>query len=390
MMQNTSLEQTKQSEHIPWRPVIAAIASISSVGTCLGLSIPLLSVVMEKSGYSSGLIGANVAVAGLAAIVGAALAPKFAARIGVPFALVSMAVVSAISLMLLYLIRDIVSWFILRAILNLAVTIMFVLSEFWITASTPEKKRGFVLGIYASVLSLGFALGPLLFAWLGSDGPETFYVGAALILLACIPVGFAWQQSSKVEDSSPRNILNYIWLVPAATAAVMVFGAVETGGFALFPVYAKILAMPEWQIGVLISMIGFGNVALQIPLGLLSDRVSDRRYVLIGCAMIGFIGIALLPLVIHSMVLSAMLLFIWGGSVAGLYTIGLAHLGSRLAPNQLANGNAAFVLCYGIGMLIGPQITGVTMDIVGPNGFSWSLCVFFLAYLGLLTLRLRN
>ena len=59
--------------------------------------------------------------------------------------------------------------------------------------------------------------------------------------------------------------------------------------------------------------------------------------------------------------------------VAALYTIGLAHLGSRLSGHDLANANAAFVLCYGLGMVLGPQAIGIGMDVFGTDGFAWAL-----------------
>jgi hypothetical protein len=88
-----------------------------------------------------------------------------------------------------------------------------------------------------------------------------------------------------------------------------------------------------------------------------------------------------LPLVSGNWHLMAALLFVWGGVVAALYTIGLAHLGSRLSGHDLANANAAFVLCYGLGMVLGPQAIGIGMDLIGPAGFGWSLALFFAAYI---------
>jgi MFS family permease len=69
--------------------------------------------------------------------------------------------------------------------------------------------------------------------------------------------------------------------------------------------------------------------------------------------------------------------------VAALYTIGLAHLGSRLSGRDLASANAAFVLCYGLGMVLGPQAIGIGMDLFGTDGFGWSLALFFAAYIAL-------
>ena len=135
-------------------------------------------------------------------------------------------------------------------------------------------------------------------------------------------------------------------------------------------------------------MIGLGNVLLQIPLGMLSDRIADRRHLLLACALVGLVGTLLMPYAAFNWHVMAGLLFVWGGAVAALYTIGLAHLGTRLSGRDLASANAAFVFCYGIGMIIGPQALGMGMDIFGDYGFGWSLALFFAAYILLALARL--
>jgi len=120
---------------------------------------------------------------------------------------------------------------------------------------------------------------------------------------------------------------------------------------------------------------------MQIPIGLVSDRVRDRRSLLSLFALIGLVGTLSLPLVAQDWMLMATLLFLWGGVVAGLYTVGLAHLGSKLAGSELASANAAFIFCYSAGMLVGPQAIGSSMDLFGANGFAWALALFFGLYL---------
>ena len=84
----------------------------------------------------------------------------------------------------------------------------------------------------------------------------------------------------------------------------------------------------------------------------------------------------------------AAVLFVWGGGVAALYTVGLAHLSSRLTGRDLASANAAFVFCYGFGMLIGPQAIGIGMDTFGPDGFGYALALFFALYIALVVGRI--
>jgi MFS family permease len=77
------------------------------------------------------------------------------------------------------------------------------------------------------------------------------------------------------------------------------------------------------------------------------------------------------------------LLVIWGGIVGSLYAVGLAHLGSRYSGPDLASANAAFVMLYSLGMLGGPPIAGLGMDLISPNGFFFSIAGLLVVYLGL-------
>ncbi len=369
--------------------MVAATASVTAVGIGIGLAIPLLSTILEARGYSATLNGLNSAVAGVASIALAPLATPLAVRFGVvPVLLLSIAA-AAVSLSGFFLAPAIWMWFPLRFVFHGALTVIFILSEFWISDSAPAERRGLVLGIYATVLSGGFAIGPWLFAILGSTGIAPFATGSLLIAAAIVPVMFAIGDSPYISgDRKHGGIIRYSLLVPSATAAVLLFGAVETGGFALFPVYGLRIGYSEAETALLISMIGIGNFVMQLPLGMLSDRVRDRRWLLFILAAIGFSGILVLPMLGNDWMLTALLMFFWGGATGGLYVVGLTHLGAKLSGQDLAAANAAFVFCYSLGMLAGPQIIGAGMDVVGPSGFAWSLAAFFLAYMLFASTRL--
>ncbi|MFC0244245.1 MFS transporter [Falsochrobactrum ovis] len=375
-------------EQLHWRSLGAAIATISAVGVAIGLGIPLLSVLLESRGHSASMIGANTAVAGLASIVAAPLAAPIAAKLGVTRSIVIMLLIGSVAFLGFHFLQSIWAWFALRVVLHFALTALFVLSEYWINASAPPSRRGLVLGIYATSLSLGFALGPWLFSVIGSAGALPFYVGFGIILLAIIPVLLAWRDSPDFEEGDHVPFLHYIFAVPTATMAVFVFGAVETGGFALFPVFGARVGYPEADAALLLTMIGLGNVFMQIPLGIISDRISDRRKLLLICAVTGLCGMIALPYLMENWYLLATILFLWGGVVAGLYTVGLAHLGSQLTGRELASANAAFVFCYAIGMLAGPQMVGLGMDALGPKGFPYTLGMFFAGYALFAVIRL--
>ena len=367
-------------EEIHWPSLIAAISSISAVGIAIGLGLPLLSIILEKRGISSTMIGLNSAMAGVAAMVAAPITTRLAHDFGVARTMLWAVVISAISALAFYYAEAFWMWFPLRFAFHGAITTLFILSEFWINAAAPPRRRGLVLGIYATVLSVGFAMGPLLFSAIGSDGILPFLIGAAAILLAAVPIYIARNESPVLDEKPERHFLRYILLVPTATAAVFVFGAVEAGGLSLFPIYALRSGFTESQGALLLTVMGVGNMIFQIPLGMYSDRLRDRRPLLAAMAVTGCIGSLMLPLLIEDWLLTAVVLLFWGGCVSGLYTVGLAHLGSRLTGADLAAANAAFVFCYAVGTVAGPQAIGASIDVSGNNGFAWALAAFFGLY----------
>jgi MFS family permease len=388
-MDHSSPDAPTIREDIHWPALIAAVASITAVGIAIGLGLPLLSVILEKRGISSSMIGLNSAMAGIAAMAAAPLTTWIARRAGVVTTMVLAIVAAAASALGFYFAEALWMWFPLRIVFHGAITILFVLSEFWINTAAPPSRRGLVLGIYATVLSLGFAAGPLIFSIVGSEGILPFAIGAGIILSAAIPVLMARKENPVIGVSATDlPFMRYVFLVPTATAAVFVFGAVESGGLSLFPIYANRTGFTESQGALLLTMIGLGNVLFQIPIGLIADRIGDRRPLLSLFAFIGLVGSLALPFLIHNWMLTAIILLFWGGSVAGLYTVGLAHLGDKLHGSDLASANAAFVFCYALGMLVGPQTIGVAMDVTGYHGFAWALAFFFGLYVALTLFRL--
>ncbi|WP_394689818.1 MFS transporter [Hoeflea sp.] len=388
-MDHSSPDAPVIREEIHWPALIAAIASITAVGIAIGLGLPLLSVILEKRGISSSMIGLNSAMAGIAAMAAAPATTWLARRLGVVITMVLAIVAAAASALGFYFAEALWMWFPLRIIFHGAITILFVLSEFWINTAAPPSRRGLVLGIYATVLSLGFAAGPLIFSIVGSEGILPFAIGAGIILLAAIPVLMARKENPVIGTSATDlPFMRYVFLVPTATAAVFIFGAVESGGLSLFPVYATRTGFTESQGALLLTMIGLGNVLFQIPIGMIADRIGDRRRLLSLFAIVGLVGSLALPFLIHNWMVTAIILLFWGGSVAGLYTVGLAHLGDKLHGADLASANAAFVFCYALGMLVGPQTIGVAMDVTGHHGFAWALAFFFGLYVALTLFRL--
>jgi MFS family permease len=278
-------------------------------------------------------------------------------------------------------------WFPLRFAFSSALGVLFVLSEYWINTAAPPARRGFVMGIYATVLALGFAAGPGILSLVGTSGWPPYLVGAGLFALAALPLLLARGLSPEVGHGTGRTVASFLVAAPAATLAALVFGALETGAYALLPVYALRIGFEAENAAVLVTAVAAGNVVFQIPIGLLSDRV-DRRLVLLTAAAAGLIGAVLVPPLSGNTPALLAVLFFWGGLTGALYTVGLAHLGARFTGADLASANAAFVILYNMGLIVGPPMVGFGMDAAPPHGFAWMLAAFCGVYVAVVLGRM--
>jgi MFS family permease len=371
------------------RAITAAIASISVVGIGLSLSIPLLSLEMERMGIPSLWIGLNTAIAGIASILVVPFVPRLAARFGVATLLWTAVVAAALTLLAFKLVPVFWLWFPIRFVFSAALGTLFVLSEFWINAAAPPHKRGLIMGIYATVLAAGFAVGPGILTLVGTTGWPPYAIGTVLFLMASIPLLVARGLTPDVEGHAKRSVLGYVVAAPIATMAALVFGAVETGGFAILPVYGLRVGFDAETAALLVSLVAAGNVLLQIPIGLLADRI-DRRLILLVTASAGALGAAAIPFTIGNTPLLYATLVIWGGLIGSLYTVGLAHLGARFGGADLASANAAFVVLYNVGLVMGPPFVGWGLDAMPPHGFAWTLSAMFVAYVLVVLWRLTT
>ncbi|MCS0505261.1 MFS transporter [Ancylobacter mangrovi] len=359
--------------------IAAAIAAISVVGLGLALSIPLLAFELNARGISSTWIGINTAVGGVATILIAPFMPDLVRRCGAGPLLMAALLAAAASLVAFKLTGPFVLWFPLRFVFGAALCVLFVVSEFWINAAAPSGRRGFVIGIYGTVLSLGFAGGPAILSLVGTDGLTPYLWGAGFFALAAVPVLIGASGAPVIRKESSGGVFSLMRIAPAATLAAFIFGAVETGFLNFLPLYGLRRGLGEADAAILLTVAELGNVGLQLPLGMISDRV-DRRRLLLICGTLALAGALLLPhLAVDSWVMWAVV-FVTTGICAGLYTVGLTLLGARFEGATLATANAAFVMLYSIGLIVGPTAVGGGMQVLDPDGFAWALALFLAIY----------
>ena len=271
-------------------------------------------------------------------------------------------------------------WFLLRFGMGVAGSGLFTASEAWIGSLAGDRDRGRIMAIYATVLSATLGVGPLLVPITGIAGWPPIIANALLALLAGLPLLATPIRLGLAEHGAPLGLGALAVALPAALAAVVVFGLFEGATLALLPVWGVQIGLSPDLAASTLSAIYFGGIVLQLPLGWASDQIA-RLGVLRICGVAAFLGGALIPFLGGSMIATFLALFLWGGFTGALYPVALSMAGDRFRGSQLVAANAAVVMCYGFGSLAGPVLGGAAMTLSGPHGLMWLVVLAVLIFL---------
>lgn len=362
------------------RGIFSAIASLTAVAMGLGASLPLLSFELDRQGVSPFLNGLNATSAAIGGLLVLPLLPSLNRLMSMRSLLLTSLWLSIASLLACYVWPNVWFWFPVRFLNGAALVILFVLSETLINQLAQDATRGRLIGLYATVLSLGFALGPGILVAVGGQGLLPYATIAGMMAIASAPIWFAGPAMGHfaTHDSKGHGIFAFIRIVPTVTFAAFTFGALEQGTLTLMPIYGLRIGLDEQSAALLLSAFAAGNIFSQLPLGLLADRM-DRHLLLVLCALVGACAIFALPFV-HGSMFVMPLVFVFGGITSGLYTVGLTLLGQRIKSSDLAAANAAFVMMYNFGGLAGPAIGGTGMQLVPPHGLPFAFAAITLTF----------
>src|SRR6516225_6694610 len=346
----------------------AVFSSSFGVGLIFGFQPPLMALVLERGGASSFEIGAVTSISAVAVMLCGPLYPRAIRRLGLRPAVILGIAVSTAVLLVMPLLPSFRGWFALRFVTGCALGLEWIASEIWLNRLSTDQTRGTVMGTYATVFAGGVMAGPLLLQLTGTSGWRPFVVGALCLALTALPLLLV--RAPFGGDAGTSDRLQWLRLTRAAPTvmlAALIAGLVESAYVSLLPVFALLRGLDEHSSLVLVTVFLAGNVLLQLPIGRLGDRLGRQR-VLALCASVCVIGPIVLSAVLGVPWLAWPLLLLWGGTMYGFYTQGIALLGESYPRDELADANTVFVVVYCAGGIVGPSLGGLAMDFWTPNG----------------------
>ncbi|MBI1197054.1 MAG: MFS transporter [Phenylobacterium sp.] len=363
------------------RSVRSLLMAIMILMAGAGFMGTLVSVRLEHARVDALLIGlvATAYFAGLT--LGSLQAGRVIARVGHIRAFAAFVALLTASTLSFALRQDVALWSVLRFVNGFSVAGVYVCLESWLNERAEAADRGLVLAAYMIALYAGQAAGQFLLEFDRGSPGLPFIAGAILISLSIIPITLTGAISPTLGAFPPPSLGRLYAISPLGMVGAAVIGLIMGAFYGLGAVYAQRLGLGLSATAGFMSAVIVGGVALQWPLGWLSDRL-DRRKVIVGA----FAGAALVAGTMALLGAPGPLLPMLGGLFGGLsfalYPLCVAHANDHVAPEERVSATSGLVLVYSAGAAIGPLGGASALSLLGAVGLFAFIAICAVAALG--------
>jgi MFS family permease len=359
------------------------------VNLVYGLTLPLLSLVLDAQGYSKTIIGMSIVAQASAGVLLAPLMPRLIMRFGAARVMQQATLLAAAMLVALGLFQDVYLWFPMRFLLGAAGSMLWSASETVINELADNDWRGRIIGMYGSAGAAGFALGPIVLIMTGTAGLMPFIVTAAFVAAASLPLFWLPNEADAHADQEHPSLRRIFRYVPHIMLLNLTYAAAVEAFIAFFPLYGIHMGLGEARSLSLLTTFALGGVFLQLPLGWLADHM-HRNKLLLSCIVLTTIGFLVMPDLISRSIVGPVFSFALGGAEGMIYALGVILLGQRFRGAELAAASVLYTGMWGAGTMLGPVIVGAGMDLLGDHSMPYLIAAIYVIYLPVFFLARRD
>jgi MFS family permease len=359
---------------------------VAAVLMLLGSGLLSTYLALRLASHGGGLwAGALMAANYFGLVLGGKLGHRLIARVGHIRAYVACAGVVTAAVLGHGLIDWLPAWLVLRMLVGLSMMCQYMVIESWLNEQADVKQRGLVFAGYMIASYLGLVLGQLVLVVHPTLGPELLMMVALSFALCLVPVALTRRLHPAPLHPAPLEIRFFLRRVPLSLTTIVVSGLMLGSFYGLAPLYANQMGLATEEVGIFMGGCIFAGLAVQAPLGWLSDRI-DRVKLIRGAAVVMLLAAA--PLAILPK--APLLLLIAVGFVVSLlqfsfYPLAVAFANDHVEADRRVSLTAMLLATFGVGACIGPLLAGALMRFLGGN----MLYAFFCACGLILIWRVR-
>ena len=336
-----------------------------------GMMLPLLGIRAELEGFSTAATGIMMGAYYTGFLAGAMLTRRMVSLVGHIRVYAALASLASTGTLVYIVSSDPIVWSAVRLLTGFAMSGLFIIAESWLGDASTNQNRGRILAAYMVVLMGGMGLGQLLLTLADPAGIVLFIVGSILVSIAVIPITLSTAPGPRLAVSSGRLPVRRVWkAAPLGVAAALGQGIGVSALLSLGAVFGARVGMSVDRIALFTSAAIFGSIALQAPVGMLSDRVG-RRKVILGAGLLAAGACLVMVNIDHLSWWAVALSFLTGGLALSLYPLALSYINDRVPPGSAAGVSSLMSFTTGIGSILGPLGGALAMEVLGREGLFW-------------------
>lgn len=361
------------SDAARWRGVAAlnGVSTLAQLGQ-YGLGTTLLPLALQARGAGAGHIGLVSSLFWVGMLAGLLSAGRLTRRGGYRGAVVAGMAVSALAFLALPVLPP-SAWGLPSALIGLGLGWRWIGNETWLYRLAPGAARGRIVGVHETLIALASVGGPLAVAALGTDGPQAFWLGAALCMAALPPLWLAPVLAANAPEAPPpAAVRTRRWALPLGAGLAGVGGWVEGSLLSQLGGVLAGLGRPVEEAAGLLTLLGAGGMLCQFPLGWLADHHGLRSAARLCTAALAAVTLAVL-LVPPTPALLAVTVFVVGGAAAGLLTLGMVEAAQGEHAEDITTRVQQVSLVYTALSACGPALAGLLIERSGQPALLWAL-----------------
>ena len=280
-------------------------------------------------------------------------------------------------------------WILMRSSTGFCFAGLYVVAESWLNGLATNTFRGRLLAVYNVVTIGAYGAGQLLVFNFDARTLTGFAFAAVVSSLAVIPVVMSEQAATpNVDNHTHITMRELAKIVPTGAGTILLVGLAHGGMLGMAVIFATREGLSVGRVGILIAAINLGGMALTWPISSASDDLDRRIIGVLSTLAVIVLGLVMLTQTPSSWFTTA-LLFAIGGFSFPLYAVGGAYTNDWVSQEQMGAAASQLVTLYGFGAMIGPLVAAPFLDIIGTQGFAWSIISLHALILLFLIYRIR-
>ncbi|MCB1439507.1 MAG: MFS transporter [Nitratireductor sp.] len=283
------------------------------------------------------------------------------------------------------------AWLIARMFYGFAINGVFIVAQSWLHHASTDDIRGRVISVFYVSYIVALGVGGYLVGAVDSAGNSIPVLATFFVALAMLPVALTRLPQPEPPQTMTVDIRRVWRISPVGLAGMMTVGGLSMLLQSLSPIYITSLGYSRSDVGFTMLFMQLGVIAVQLPMGALSDRI-DRRYVLAITAA-GSLGISIIAFGGHGMIGIAMLILLfalWNGFNETLYSVSSALANDRADPADYVMLSSTQMIAWSVAAFVIPLCATVALAFLPVKSFMPIAAVLAGCFLIFTLFRMRS